>query len=331
MKLDELEVNSPEWEAEVNRLQDEEDAQRNAPTAAAEGEKVEAETGDKPVDAKPETPEPEAKSEPTTDDPEKPSDTSPPAGVASKDGKHVLPYAALKGARDETRAERTARAAAEAERDSLKQQLEDLKAGKKTDSSVDELSQADLDAIAEDFPALAKVAQAAKTAQAELADLKAKTAAAPAAKEAEPTDDPVQDAIDSVPMLAEWQAVDATKFARAVQHDKVLQDSPKWKGKPLAERFAHATRQAAAEFDIEIQDTKPQSTPKGQSKPEPEDRAKPEDRISAAERTAPNTLSDFKGGAPDKGGGIDKLSPAQQLNALNNMSKAAYDAYLAKL
>lgn len=135
----------------------------------------------------------------------------------------------------------------------------------------------------------------------------------------------MQDAIDQVPTLANWQVTDKEKFDRAVAIDAVTRDSPKWKGKPLEARFAHVAKLVAEEYDIQIpEDVKPQST-KGPSK------ADHKKVIEDAERTAPNTLSDFKGGAVDQTEArIDRMPTLDQLSRVMDMSPEELAEYAAK-
>lgn len=245
-----------------------------------------------------------------------------PAGIASKDGKAVLPYAALKGARAETKHEREKRLEVEAERDALRQQLADYKAGKAPEA--DAISDEYLKEVEADFPQLAPLVKTIRATSKEVETLRASKA--PAAKEEADDSDPLQEAIDSVPLLATWQAEDPEKFGRAVAIDRALEGSPKWQGKPLAERFAHVARQVATEFDIQIHDNTPPPTPPTKAKQDPEK------AIQSATRVAPNTLSDFKGGAPDaQRDSIDRLPAHRQMSQVAKMSDADIDAWLAKV
>lgn len=246
------------------------------------------------------------------------------AGVASKDGTRVLPYAALQAERRAARHERTARERAEAEAAALRQQLEDMKAGKAPAEAPesDELSEAELAEMARDFPPVGKVAKQVKALTETIARLTPKQQAEAQDSAAEPADDPVQEAIDAVPMLLEWQASDPAKFARAQLLDDVAKTSPKWRDKPMAERFAHVAKQVADEFDIPFTDTPRTSKPNA---------ADPKTVISRAARSVPNTLSDFKGGAVDQTEQrIERMPPAKAQARMAQMSDAEIEAHLAK-
>jgi hypothetical protein len=247
-------------------------------------------------------------------DPDKPAEPAAVvAGVLAKDGKTVLPYGALKGARREAQTYRQRAERAE-------QELADLKAGKKPEADADALTPEELAEMATDFPQLGKLARIVAKVSSQQA--------APTPQAAEPDDDadPVQEAIDAVPLLADWQAGDADKFAAAIAADNALRNSPKWKDQPLTARFAHVAKLVAAEYDIQTPAAAASPTPA------PTNRKNPEAVIQAAARAAPNTLSDLKGGAPDPSrDSIDRMPAAQQMRRMEDMSDAEIDAYLRKV
>lgn len=239
-------------------------------------------------------------------------------GVLSKDGARVLPYAALQ-------AERRSARAASAKADRLSQELEaanqliaDLKAGKTPDTG--EVTEEDVADMEANFPEQGKkmrvLFEAAKSAT------PAKASTDP---ESEVGDDPVQEAIDQVPMLLEWQHGDPAKFSRAIEHDTVLLKSPKWADKPAVERFAEAARRVADEYDIPIPAPKPSSTAAAPAAPQTA-------AVQAAQRKPPETLSDFKGGSVADHNSMDvaKASPQALLARMEGMTDDQIDAHLAK-
>lgn len=328
--LSELDPDSPEYEAAVEaalRAEDEEHG-KAASAVESEGEQPEqtATTDGAPATEVTTEAQPQPAAEPS---PEKPAK---PAGVLSKDGKHVLPYGALQGARREAQAERQAREAAEARAADLEQQVADLRAGKKpTTAEGEDLTPEQLAEIETDFPALAPLVAKVKRDSEELKAMRKPAAAPAASQEAEDTSDPLQDAIDSVPLLAEWQASKDEKWERAKAIDRALEGSPKWKGKPLEDRFAHVARQVAGEFDIPVDDEPAPDTTSTNKPPAKAGKQPPEKVIQAAARTAPNTLSDFKGGAPDPSrDAIDRMPPQRMLARMSEMTDDEIDALLAK-
>lgn len=317
MNLNDLDPESPEFEAALEAAQAEEDAA----TGNTEGVTTDAPgTDDEAAPAADATHQAAPQ-----DDPEK-LDTAPAAGVASKDGKHVLPFAVVQSARAERRAERDARLAAEAERDALRQQLEDLRAGKQPTVSADDELEAEIAEAAADYPLLGKLYEHNKALRAEVQAAIGKRSDAPADKadKADPDSDPLQDDIDAVPALAEWQATDAEKFEAAKLIDAALLRSPKWQSKPQVERFQEVARKVAEQFDIQINEPAPQ----GRTTP---NKADPKAVIAGAARAAPNTLSDFKTGTPDNNvGRLDKLPPQRAMARMTQMTDAEIDEHLAR-
>lgn len=317
-----LDPDTPEYEAALESAQAEEDAangnleQRLTVEAEATGEQPAAE-----VAASAAAPTAETAGEAqaaVTPEPEKPGK---PTGVLSKDGRTVLSYAVVQSARSERNAERHARQAAEAERDALREQVEALKSGNALpDPDADPLD-AEIAELAQDIPAIARMHESNKDLRRRVDALTARPAAA-----AEATADPheaLQEDIDSVPLLAEWQAGDREKFKRAQELDAAYINSPKWRDKSQADRFAFVARQVAHEYDIQT-DPQPNNPP---SRPDPRT------VIAAAARTAPNTLSDFKGGSADTSGGqiSDSMSVRQMHARFAGMTDAQIDAQLSRL
>lgn len=167
----------------------------------------------------------------------------------------------------------------------------------------------------DDFPAAAKLVEEVKSLREQI-----KVKATPQ-EPVQPADDPVQEAIDTVPMLAEWQAADPEKWARATAIDNALRDSPKWKSKPMEARFAHVARMVADEFDIQTE-AQPSTVPS-------KSRQNPDAVVKAAPRTAPNTLSDFKGGSQvAKTESLDRMPAQKALNRAMSMSDEELQQWL---
>ena len=319
--LSELDPNSPEYDAAVEAALREEDAEHGAATAAADDATDTTETTADPEAVTPAVVE--AKTEP---------DAQPKvAGVASKDGTRVLPYAALQAERRSASAATRRAERAEREAADVRAELAELKAGKRPD---DEPDAAELEAHRVDYPEVDKLLKKTERLEREAKELRARV---PARVEQDDDESPeavaqraTLEAIDEVPMLAGWKADDREKFVRAIEIDNGLKNSPKWKGKPLAERFAHVTRQVADEFDIALED-KPVDTASTNTKPTSA-RTAPAKVIEAATRTAPNTLSDFKGGAADPSrDNIDRMPAQQMLGRAAQMSDEEIDKWLAKV
>lgn len=255
------------------------------------------------------------------------------AGVASKDGTRVLPYSALQAERRSARQASARAERAEKETERLKQEIEDLRAGKSKDS--DKLTEEEVQRMEADYPEEGKKLRAAfertKELERQVAEHKPKDAT-----EEEIGDDPVQEIIDQVPLLVEWQhdPKHADKWQRAIEIDNVMRTSPKWKEKPALDRFEHVTAMVAEEFDIEVPGksagtgkASPEKTP-AKPKPDPAKAA-----VDAAQRQTPSTLSDLKGGAVPDHGQVDltKMPPQRMLGRFMDMDDAEIDRQLAKL
>lgn len=258
-----------------------------------------------------------------------------PTGVLSKDGTRVLPYSALtqarKQAQDATRQVQELRAQLEAEKEG--------KGKTQTQSETDiDLSDEELAEIESDYPQLAKVAKLARIAKQRLNDLDTQaTARSEPIKgndDGQPSGDPIQDAIDANPDLLTWQTENehASKFQRAIEFDNLLKSSPKWQGKPLAERFAEATRRVREEFDIEEQPQQDASRAQGDNKPNKTQQSSRQQQarevVNRTQRRGPTTLSDVKGGAAPARDNVASLSPTAMLSKFEGMST---DDILAQL
>lgn len=183
--------------------------------------------------------------------------------------------AALRAAR---RAEHRARE--EAER--LRRENEALKAKVPTEPDPDAISDEEIRQAERVDPLLGKVARLASRAVA------APAAEAPQPQQAEfvpPYLPPaVQEAVDDVPQLLQWQTnPDQTAFRAAIEADRYLQTLPAWKDKSMAERFAEVVRRVAQDHGTALPNTPPRSDPRAV--------------IDGVPRQMPNTLSDIGGGA----------------------------------
>lgn len=268
-----------------------------------------------------------------------------PAGVATKDGKHVIPYSVLKSERD--RAARAEQVAAEmAERVKA---LEAMQAGNqgakdgegaRTDQqqpTVSDLSPEDLEALKEDFPTVYKAVMASMAAAQRLAEQlqpvqeTVRNAEADAARSAQES---VQDAIDAVPKLAHIQATNKDAFELAKQFDNTLRNQAAWADKPLSERFAKVTEMVEAALGpIELPGAaKPNSLSAEELRKAAV--AKAAQSAKAARASVPNSLSEFPAGqhaAQDEREAAEQLTPLQLAEKFSSMSAEQMDAYFQSL
>lgn len=242
------------------------------------------------------------------------SEAEPAKGVASKDGKHIIPYEVLAAERAEAqrlKEEVAQLRSATGERDKLQALLE--KHGIEHSASDPELSMEQIEQLAEDYPDVGGVLVGiARKLQA-----MEKAAAPPAAN-------PVLDALDAVPDLKAWQNQDPDRFTFAITVDDQLKADPAFADKPLAERFAEAARRTKAAFGDTIAAT-----------PKAEPAAKPKSTEPAEQDAIPHSPSSI--GASNRhsvDGSAEHLAGLSnnELNArMSSMTPAQIDALLSSL
>ena len=267
------------------------------------------------------------------------------AGVATKDGKHVIPYSVLKSERDRaSRAEQIAREAQERVA-ALEQQLKagnqgaNNGEGARTDPqqpTASDLSAEDLEALKEDFPTVYKAVMAsmaaAKALETKLQPVEESVRSAEAERERSATET-VQDAIDSVPKLAHIQATNKDAFELAKQFDATLRTQSAWANKPLSERFAKVTEMVESAIGpIDLPGSKKAS-------PSAEDlakaaKAKAEQDAKASRTNVPTSLSEFPAGqhaAQDEREAAEQLTHQQLAEKFAGMNADQMDAYFRSL
>lgn len=227
-------------------------------------------------------------------------------GVATADGKRVIPYAVLKQAREvahqaTVRAEAAEAALEEAKRQAPKPGASDL--ADRAQANPDSLTDEEMAELEQDFPALAKPLRLLRAASDQL-----RTAAAPAPAPAAPAPAPrtapktreedeaeFDEGIAANPLLAQWMGSGGREWERAKALDAVLKDDPSCAGLSYADRFAKVQRMVAAEFDIPLPSAaapKPAPSPAAPA-------AAPAAPAAPAAKTAPlPSLSDLGGTPP---------------------------------
>lgn len=265
-----------------------------------------------------------------------------PDGVATKDGKHIIPYTVLKSERERaSRAEQIARDL-QTQIDAFKNQAQDGKTAK-TDGAAtinpdaidaSDLTEDELELMKDEFPTMHKFITKAMSSIQKMSDkLKPVEQIAQQTQEqqADQLRQTVQDAIDSVPKLAHIQATDPSAFEMAKQFDGQLRQNPLWAEKPLAERFVKVAELVEAALGpINV---------KSASQPSAEQLrqaaiAKASAAAKSTRSAVPTSLSEFPAGqhaAQDEHEAIDALSPTQLAEKFAKMSPDAMDAYFANL
>ena len=269
-----------------------------------------------------------------------------PDGVATKDGKHVIPYSVLKSERDRAaRAEQIAREAQE-RLEALQAQLAAGSQGanngenartNQQQPAVSDLSTEDLQTLQEDFPTVYKAVMAsmaaAKALEAKLAPVEesVRNAEADQARSAQET---VQDAIDSVPKLAHIQANNAEAFELAKQFDATLRSQSAWADKPLSERFSKVMEMVESTIGpIEIPGSQ-KATSQNVGDLKKAAMAKAEQVAKSNRSNVPTSLSEFPAGqhaAQDVEEAAEQMTALQLAEAFSTMTPDQMDAYFRNL
>lgn len=238
--------------------------------------------------------------------------TEPEKVILAKSGQHTIPYEVLEQSRNEVKVLREQLAAsqqAQAERDKLQALME--KHGINPDVDPDDISQEELEQLAQDYPDLGKsIAAIARKLQ------KLEPQAAP--QQVQPTLTPVQAALQAVPDLVSWREKDQDRFDFAIIVDEKLQADPAWKGKSLDERFAEAARRTKLAFGDAV-DTAPPPA-KAPSK----EAEKPTDHIPSS----PSALGQTHHAPATGVERYSAMSQAELVGEFGNMTDAQIDALL---
>lgn len=272
------------------------------------------------------------------------------AGVATKDGKHVIPYSVLQSERERNRAAQDALREMTERATKLEQALKATANGANTGAAAraaeaatadaPAMSDADLEALKEDFPTVYKALMAAQIRADRLEQsLRQQEGFRQEVENASQrsVEETVQDAIDANPKLVHIQTSDPVAFELAQRFDDTLKASSAWANKPMSERFAKVIEMVeSANGAIEL--------PGGQSKQQ-DPAATAADlkkqaletaktKVKANSSAVPTSLSEFPVGEPpaqDQQDAIETMSQADLASMLMKMTPAQQEAYFAKL
>lgn len=271
----------------------------------------------------------------TEDNTTKPDET--PAGVLTKDEKHVLPYAVL-------RDERERRQMAERQVLEMRDRLERLEksSAKGAEQQPDEMAQIsdDLKAIEEDFPALGKLIGSlvsridAIAPKAEKAAAKVEDDEALRAQEAQ---DQVTAAVDTAivatPALAFWREEKPRMFEVAIAYDNEVKADPKFSGLTLEQRFAKVAELVQADYGTSEVPAK-YLPAKKEVEPDPKSlQEKAKEAVKNAGSFTPKTLSDIPGGTPpvEEAKSLENASVTDLEKRMATMTPDQISALLAKM
>lgn len=244
-----------------------------------------------------------------------------PEGIASKNGKHILPYSAL--ATERERRQSAERAMAE-----LAQRIQALEGSKQAAPVAEAPSEEngeDLEAIMSDFPTLAgpikallsKVNQlegqlntvAQREQQREQQDEQARTLT-------------VQEAIEANPTLFYWQNANEEMFKAAVAFDDQIKADPRNQSLSLEDRFSRVVAAVEAVYGkTELPPEYRKDEPKSESLDTLAGKAK-EKIEQAVRKSSPKTLSDLPGGIPPESSKDEQMG---------NMSPTELGAMMMKM
>lgn len=266
--------------------------------------------------------------------------------ILSKDGTRQYPYGVLEGERkqrqeSERRAEEAEKLAAETQRE-LNELREKFQANEKkiqnatanlersgvdVDQAFDDpnrITDAEIKAIEADYGQNSYEAKQARimqqmqanqqsnAQQVQQASVKHEQAEQSSQAEAQRI---IGEAIAKNSDLASWQQSDPDRFGEAVRIDKKLQSDPRWKDKPLEERFAEAERRTKAYFGDPLTEKPPEKSGKS-------DVERAREKIKNAGQSAPDSLSDI---------GRSPSTEKSLKERLEGMNQAQLEAEMARM
>ena len=239
------------------------------------------------------------------------------APIASKDGKHTIPYDVLKSERERRKAAEQAMQELQARIDAMQQ------TGKPQEVADDEASPDELDDMANDFPAVAKLLAHTRKLEQQLQSVSQRIEQEDLARQEASMSD-VRAAVDGNPTLLHWEHNDPDRWAAAIEADTKLQASPAHRGLTLEQRLAKAVEIVDAFYGPDT------AAPRAQAQPQ----EKPAKKAAAAAKSAPRTLSDIPGGAVPPSDPVEEFAQmsADRLGAqMANMTPDQITALLARL
>lgn len=228
----------------------------------------------------------------------------PVAGVATKDGRGVIPFAELQSTRRRAMLAEHRAKQLEAEKQRLAAELEAAKRGE-TPTAAAGLTDEELQQLADDFPGGEKVVKALQAQRAEIDRLsKAQATEQPVDIEAVvdqqlSLQEQIDQALASSRALGDWRASNPDAWDRALQFDQGLISDPKYAALDFPARFAKLEKLVAADMDLELPTASSQASPAVAHAPKP-DAAKvaAKAQAAAAKASLPETLTDLPGTAP---------------------------------
>ncbi|MEO6147529.1 MAG: hypothetical protein ABIT70_10910 [Sulfuriferula sp.] len=256
------------------------------------------------------------------------------APIQSRDGKHTIPYNVLATERERRQQAEQAMAELQARIDSLQVQGTAAPAEVAAPAmAVGAISDEDMAALREDFPAFAKVieAQMAKidTLESKLSTVYGKEEQREAVEQ-RTVQQQVRDMIDTNPKLSALEA-DPAAWARAVEIDNMLKAQPENQNLSLAERFDKVVKGYESFYGAITGAAAATPTPT----PVPKSaREQAEALLKEKAPATPRSLSDLPGGMPDASSEAQRaenLSEVEMGNMMLKMTPEQIEQYLNNL
>ena len=264
------------------------------------------------------------------------------APIATRDGKGTIPFSVLKTEREKRQA---AEAMAREMQDRLAAVEEQLAKGtKKGDAAAAELAQEaseavsdeDMEALREDFPAFAKLLDAANAQISKLTDTVSTLTKREKARDQDAETQvakTVQELIDDEPVLLHLQTNDPDLWERAVELDNMLKKTGKFTS--TADRFAKVAEQMETLFGpFDGVSVKKQTLPASKEKVTDDARTKVAEKLKDVKPAKPQTLSDLPNGEipeTDERSALENLSAVEIGAKLLTMSPEKQREYLNRL
>ena len=291
---------------------------------------------------------------------EDPAAQADPAGVATADGKHVIPYSVLQTTREQN--------------NQLRARIEELEAARvqpappvpgTTEPTPDPGVAERAAAAAQEAARRAEVNEAVAKVESEFGEEAAKPYrtileengqlrdrlarveerfVADDGRQFRDLQSQIQTAIDQVPAMADWQADaeaaragDTTKSAHmwelVMANDAVLQRSAEWQGRPRVERYQHVAKMLGGGDAPASGAPNPSQEPGGGTPaPTPEQQAAAQRAVDRSAGPGVTSLTDLPGSAPTQTDGqqYETMDAMELTDAFDGMSTAAIEELLAR-
>lgn len=262
------------------------------------------------------------------------------APIQARDGKHTIPYAVLENTRQELGDTKSALEEAQKQAQKLQEQLAALQAGKpadqgkegdKPDLPTDKTGAIDFEALRKEYPE--EIVNALEASFTTIAALNQKVGklgeviAERTSSEERTVEQEIQDAIDGIPQLSEWQSSGSPMWDAAVAVDLKLRHDPKYANKSFHDRFCDVVKTLTGKDPREEA-----KAPEQPSKEELERRAAA--ALEKAGTRTPHSLSDIPGGtapAQNEREAAESLTVTQLESKFEKMTPQQIDDYLSRV